>query len=321
MVGQAIDMSQFADVIKQIGDDIIRTDITGALYPKVRMVLVSATKKCFHNGTSPDGIPHLPLKHQRVRGGGTPVPLRDTGELMASVTANGPGHIDRREGNWIVFGTAHVKAWHNDGGEIKAVRAKFLCIPVTLEAFYAGSPRNFPGKLFFLWNDETKKGVAIGIAVDYRKQGRQRETYKNRVKKIKSLMRQPARLSSGVKVTSRAKFKVMSLSSWMKLATKQGRKAARGTIGRFMGKFLKKLKKLLSGRKKKRKPGSKGSAMRPVRKSKPGERRIHYILKDKVFVPARPFIGISDETADKLELIAADHMMKSIEDRFYGNNP
>jgi len=310
--GEAMSFDQFADFLGGVAKELGKPDMMDGLYPKARMVLVSAAKKCFHNGISPDGIPHKPLMHQRVRGSGTPVPLRDTGELMASITAAGPGHIDRMEGIWLVFGTEHVKAWHHFGGEIKATRAKFLCIPVTLEAFYAGSPRNFPGKLFFIWNENTKKGVAVGVAADYRKQTRQAESYKQRRAKIKASMKQAPRLG-GVRVSKRPKFKLMSLKAWMKEATKFKKRAGKG-----LSKFWQKVKKMVFGKPKKKTRARKSSGMKPVRKSKPGEKRIHYILKDKVQVPARPFLGINDETANKLELIAYDHCVKYLKDELTG---
>lgn len=315
MTGQALSFDEFASFLGDLSKKLGEPAVMSGLYPKARMVLVSAAKKCFHNGTSPDGVPHKALAHQRVRGSGQPVPLRDTGELMASVTAAGPGHIDRMEGVYLVFGSQHVKAWHQHGGEIKAVRAKFLCIPVTLEAFYAGSPRNFPGKLFFIWNENTKKGVAVGVAADYRKQTRQAESYKKRRASIKARMKQPARLG-GVRISKRAKFKLMSLKAWMKLATKNS-KRLRTKAGKGLSKFWEKVKRMVFGKPKK-KPRKASKGMKPIRKSKPGEKRIHYILREKVQVDARPFLGINDETANKLELIAYDHCVKYLKDELTG---
>lgn len=317
-MGQAIDLSEFGDFIRNIAKEIEgnHEQFFAGLYPKTKMVLVSQTKMAFHNSASPSGIPWKPLAHQRVRGGGTPMPLRDTGELMASMTANGPGHIDRREGIFLVFGSVHVRAWHNNGGIIRAVKAKFLCIPATREAFYAGSPRNFPGKLFFLWNEERGKGVAVGQATDYRQQQDQAEKYNDRVKKIKALMKQPARLG-GVRRARRARFKLLSLKSWMGLARRLGKKTVQS-------KFWKRIKKYLGFGKKKKKTKStariKAKAFPAKKKNKPGQRVVHYYLTKEVKVPARVYLEITIQTEEKLSLIAEDHATEYIEGKFYGES-
>lgn len=318
--GIELDMEQLGNHIRSIASQV-GADLFEGLYPKVKMVLVSQTKMCFHNSASPSGVPWKPLMHQRVRGSGTPAPLRDTGELMASLTANGPGSVDRREGIWLVFGSVHVRAWHNDGGTIVAVNAKFLCIPATKEALYAGSPRNFPGKLFFLWNDDSGKGVAIGIAVDYRQQQDQAEKYEERVKKIKSLMKQPPRLGGVRRV--RARHKLSAISTWLKLAKRVGR-----GVGKATSDFWKRVKKALGFGKRKPKKikkittstGTTKVSLPAKRASKKGERRVHYYLRKQVTVPARPFLDITIQTEEKLELIAWDHCATYIGDKLTGGS-
>ncbi len=66
----------------------------------IRLLLISATKRNFANGSSPDGVPWEPLKYRKG------LPLRDTDILMASVTAGGADSIDELSGSGLRFGTS-----------------------------------------------------------------------------------------------------------------------------------------------------------------------------------------------------------------------
>jgi phage gpG-like protein len=96
-------------------------------------LLVSDVKKRFSSSTSPEGTPWRPLKYPRPNGGNAP--LRDTGQLMASITG-------KADATGVVVGTNRVgAALHNFGGTIRPKKRKFLAIPLTREAKRAGSPR------------------------------------------------------------------------------------------------------------------------------------------------------------------------------------
>jgi phage gpG-like protein len=104
-----------------------------------RMVL-SDIKSNFAGGHSPDGVRWKPLAHGRPSGGSA-LPLRDNGLLLASLTT-------RESPTEIAVGTNLAYAGvHQWGGIIRPVRAKLLAIPITKEAKRAGGPRNFPRPL------------------------------------------------------------------------------------------------------------------------------------------------------------------------------
>ena len=101
---------------------------------------MSDIKKNFSEGHSPDGVKWRALAHGRPSGG-TALPLRDNGLLLASVGY----HIT---GNEIAAGSGLEYAGvHQWGKVIKPVKAKMLAIPITKEAKRAGGPRNFPRPL------------------------------------------------------------------------------------------------------------------------------------------------------------------------------
>lgn len=134
-------------------------DYVKTAYPLICKLLESQTKKAFHNQASPKGTAWPQLEHRRPRGTTGHV-LRDTGELMASVTASGAGSVRRLEGTTIWFGTNLIKGFHDHGGMIQAKRSKFLTIPATTDALYAGGMRNFPRKLNIIWDEARGKGIA-----------------------------------------------------------------------------------------------------------------------------------------------------------------
>jgi phage gpG-like protein len=123
----------------------------GPLSPQVAreigQIAVSDIKRRFMTGTAPDGTQWKPLKHARPNGGNQP--LRDTGQLMASITFEASP-------TEITVGTNRQGArLHHFGGTVEPVNAKFLAIPLTKEAKRAGSPRRFKEKLGF---QKTKTG-------------------------------------------------------------------------------------------------------------------------------------------------------------------
>lgn len=76
-------------------------------------LIVSATKENFAGQHAPDGTPWTPLKYERSRArdkrarkkGGRQQVLRDTGILMASVTASGRGHVRELSRTQLRVGT------------------------------------------------------------------------------------------------------------------------------------------------------------------------------------------------------------------------
>jgi phage virion morphogenesis protein len=91
------------------------------LLRKVAVQLRSDVLACFDQSRSPDGAPWPPLKPatvRRRRGGGKGAkPLRDTGILMLSATAQGArGHVEQVSGAALTFGSNLDRAgWQNFG--------------------------------------------------------------------------------------------------------------------------------------------------------------------------------------------------------------
>jgi phage gpG-like protein len=96
--------------------DLGRLDLTPA-WRDVSLLLVAAARNNFDQGRSPSGVPWLPLKRpSRRRGGPGSKPLRDTGLLMASYTAQGSGHVEERTPQRLTWGSNVDRAgWHHFG--------------------------------------------------------------------------------------------------------------------------------------------------------------------------------------------------------------
>lgn len=88
-------------------------------FKAIAIVMASHAKLCFQASRAPDGTAWKPLKRPRSgkrHKGSNPKPLLDTGLLRASVSARGAGHIERIEGNALIFGSNLFYAgWMNDG--------------------------------------------------------------------------------------------------------------------------------------------------------------------------------------------------------------
>ncbi len=124
-----------------------------------KTAIVADVKENFIRSADPDGKAWRPLLFQRPRGGN--LPLRDTGVLMASVTAAGKGHVERVTNVSITVGTNLLYAGiHQAGGVVVPKAGKFLAIPKTREAQRAGSPRRFSQPLF------AKIGKRGGVLVE-----------------------------------------------------------------------------------------------------------------------------------------------------------
>ena len=99
-------------------------------------VLIHAdTKRNFHASHDPNGVPWAGLKHREGR------PLRDKGILMASATAQGPGHIEFITDTMLVIGTnLDYAAIHQYGGTIH-VPEKRRPYPLTPWVFEVGGQK------------------------------------------------------------------------------------------------------------------------------------------------------------------------------------
>jgi phage gpG-like protein len=130
-----------------------------------KLLLVADTKENFRGAHGPDGSPWPPiLADLRPRGGSRP--LQDRGLLLGSLTAGGTGHVERTTAEELVWGTnLEYASTHQGGATIKPVKGKALAIPLTPEAYRAGSPRQFGRPLVLLW----KKGSSSGVLVETRK--------------------------------------------------------------------------------------------------------------------------------------------------------
>jgi phage gpG-like protein len=101
----------------------------------IGVILVAGVRRRFRQASAGP-----PLKRPRAGGGGPP--LLDTGVLRNSYTA-------RVEADGASVGSALPQArLHEFGGTVRAKRAKYLAVPLTVQAKRAGSPRRMP-KLTF----------------------------------------------------------------------------------------------------------------------------------------------------------------------------
>lgn len=125
-------------IIQSLGD----TATFDRIWPAVAQMAVSDVKKNFRGGHAPDGSPWVPLAHARPNSKGSDKPLRDTGILMNSISGKA-----NKDG--VTVGTnVEYAPLHQFGGIVRPVKAKFLAIPLTVEAKRAGSPRRFPSAHF-----------------------------------------------------------------------------------------------------------------------------------------------------------------------------
>ena len=98
--------------------------------------LTGDIRKRFELSHGPNGKAWLPLKRPRISGPGKP--LLDTGLLRTSIHTVS-------DGNSITAGTALRHARLHQLGGIVRPRGKYLVIPLTAAAKYAGSPRKMSG--------------------------------------------------------------------------------------------------------------------------------------------------------------------------------
>lgn len=133
-----VTLSQLRVNLQQIATRLVNPDLTKVMKAAAIMG-ISEIKDRFSTSTGPDGNGWAPLKYPRPRTGGNDKPLRDTGILMASFA-------HKETSNSLVIGTVQPQAQlMHFGGIVKPKRGKFLAIPLTKAAVYAGSPLRFSG--------------------------------------------------------------------------------------------------------------------------------------------------------------------------------
>jgi phage gpG-like protein len=119
----AVEMT-FAELADRLGR--LAADLASPRWDRsLEACLIAAkadVKENFARGTAPDGTTWAPLERPRQgkrHRNSSPLPLRDTGLLMASVTAVGPGHIEDVQQDGVTLGTSLDYAGiHQDGGTV-----------------------------------------------------------------------------------------------------------------------------------------------------------------------------------------------------------
>jgi phage gpG-like protein len=107
MAGAALEMSleDFPAFLEAKANGLSRLSLREPL-TAAKVLLVADVRENFDQGHDPDGVAWLPLKNpSQKRGGASSKPLRSTDLLMASVTAQGKGHIEKLTDTELVLGT------------------------------------------------------------------------------------------------------------------------------------------------------------------------------------------------------------------------
>lgn len=114
-------LDNFARFLEERAAKLSRIDLSQPM--RVLLVLAKANvKEHFATGTAPDGTVWQPLKRPRQgkrHKNSSPLPLRDTGLLMASVTSAGPHHVERLTDSSMEVGTnLEYAGIHQYGGTV-----------------------------------------------------------------------------------------------------------------------------------------------------------------------------------------------------------
>jgi phage gpG-like protein len=112
-----LDPSRFAEWCEARGRQLASLDF-GPPLRRSAIILVSYARQSFDGAHDPDGRPWAPLQRPRRRGRSGEKPLRDTGLLMASLTAGSgaAGHVERLSPHELVWGTnIEYAGFHQDG--------------------------------------------------------------------------------------------------------------------------------------------------------------------------------------------------------------
>src|SRR5262245_26052808 len=113
MASERVSLAGLAGVLGSVGGPL---DYQPSL-KLVAVYLAAQARRSFDEGRGPDGRPWRPLKKpSKRRGGASAKPLRDTGLLMASLSARGAQHVEEYQPAALEFGTAvRYGRYHQDG--------------------------------------------------------------------------------------------------------------------------------------------------------------------------------------------------------------
>ena len=140
---QRLNPARLAAWLTERGNRLDHPDL-GNLWKQVAVALSADAKRRFVEGNAPDGTPWQPLARPRGRkrdrkkrkGQGADKPLRDTGLLMASLTASGvgaPQHVERVTESGMIFGTSVPYASFHQHGTSRIPARPFLGISPRLQ--------------------------------------------------------------------------------------------------------------------------------------------------------------------------------------------
>lgn len=146
--GLEVTLEDLHAFLNRTAEDMARVDLSGRPGRVIAMLMAADFKRNIAEGHGPDGTPYPPLAHARPSGG-SGIPLRNNGLLLASLGPGGAKHVERIDATSVEAGTAMEYAQtHQEGATIRPVKGKALAIPLTREAARAGTARDFPGQLF-----------------------------------------------------------------------------------------------------------------------------------------------------------------------------
>lgn len=340
-VQREITMAQLPGFLQQIGAEVVNFDMP-RVWKQVGVALENGARDCFNSSKSPSNQPWSPLKHPRPRGGNKP--LLDRGILSASLTNGGKNHIERTNANSMEWGTnSEAAALQNYGGVIIPKKGKFLTIPASVEAVRAGSPLKFPdakrrlkwainkagtgGIIYEIVGGKKSKRIgggsgAGGKSSAKRKPSKFMKGVRRATKRIKKFGKKLKRFGKGaMKLIRRSASRIKKLSKKLyqiqkKLRSmKSGSKAAVALL-----KVLTATKKSLKVAQEKHQQLKKTKNAK-IERTRPnkimmGNKLIHYFLTKKVEVPAREFMGISDNTSDVIGDIFLDEAGRNFDKKF-----
>lgn len=143
----AVTLRQFAKKVDSTKrDDSVA--IMDSIKGRVESIAVSAMQSGLQRSVSPTGTAFKPPGKRSF--GRQSKPLIRSGTLYRSLKA-------KVQGTGIVLSAdAPGAKLQNEGGTVRAKGGGYLTIPLTAKAADAGSPRNYPGSLFFMRSRNNK---------------------------------------------------------------------------------------------------------------------------------------------------------------------
>lgn len=338
-VQREVTMAQLPAFLQQIGAEVVNFDMP-RVWKQVGVALENGARDCFNSSKSPSNQPWSPLRHPRPRGGNKP--LLDRGLLRASLTHGGKDHIERTNANTMEWGTnSEAAALQNYGGVIIPKKGKFLMIPASVEAVRAGSPLKFPDakrRLKWAINKAGTGGIVYEIVGGKNKskrisggssaRGKAHKSSKfmkgvrRGIKRAKKLGKKLKRFGKGaMKLIRRSASRIKKLSKKLYQLQKRLRSMKSGSKAALsLLKAITATKKNLKAAKEKHEM-LKRTKNAKIERSGPnkvmiGNKLVHYFLTKKVEVPAREFMGISDNTSDVIGDIFLDEAGRNFDRKF-----